>query len=471
VEGKDLKRVMEYYRVRGRPMPMPEALYVMRRTCEALDYAHNCRNSQGQPMNIVHRDISPQNVLVSYGGDVKLIDFGIAKTTGRLTETVAGSIKGKFGYMSPEQVSGKPVDLRSDIFACGTVLWELLTNTRLFKSETDIITMQMVRRAEINPPSSVNPAVPPALDRIVLRALARDPAHRYQNAGELLDDLERFIVESGNSCSSQHLARWMNDVFEQDRLQAEQRQRMLAASAPLTEEGHNTLSAPRPSLEIVDPQRFASIPPQPTKTVTGQATVTGSYTETEYVMVSSHKPWIVVGILVVLLITGGVLVLTLWPRSSVMKVVVPSTPTVVHTSALADDAGHRRAPVGDLRAPSPPVATTQPPAPHRPRHIPRHHHRVRAPVPPVTPPTEAPLRPPPTPAAGRLLVASKPWARVWIDGRDTGRNTPIPAGAPLVLAPGSHRVTLYVNERRFDFRVTVTAGETAKLIQNLPITR
>ena len=126
MEGKDLKRVMEYYRVRGRPMPMPEALYVMRRTCEALDYAHNCRNSQGQPMNIVHRDISPQNVLVSYGGDVKLIDFGIAKTTGRLTETVAGSIKGKFGYMSPEQVSGKPVDLRSDIFACGTVLWELL---------------------------------------------------------------------------------------------------------------------------------------------------------------------------------------------------------------------------------------------------------------------------------------------------------------------------------------------------------
>ena len=153
-------------------MPIALACYIMMQVCEGLDYAHNKRDAQGRELHIVHRDVSPQNVLIGYEGEVKLIDFGIAKAAGKASKTQAGILKGKFGYMSPEQVRGLPLDRRSDIFALGIVLYELLTGERLFVGESDFSTLEKVRNVEILPPSTYNQKIPRG---------AR--AHRAQGAG------------------------------------------------------------------------------------------------------------------------------------------------------------------------------------------------------------------------------------------------------------------------------------------------
>ena len=142
------------------------ACHVMMQVCEGLDYAHNKRDGQGRELHLIHRDISPQNVLIGYEGEVKLIDFGIAKAAGKASKTQAGILKGKFGYMSPEQVRGLPIDRRSDIFAVGIVLYELLTSERLFVGESDFSTLEKVRNVEIMPPSSYNKKIPAELERI-----------------------------------------------------------------------------------------------------------------------------------------------------------------------------------------------------------------------------------------------------------------------------------------------------------------
>src|SRR6187551_2273286 len=160
-----------------------------------------------------HRDISPQNVLIGYEGEAKLIDFGIAKAAGKASKTQAGILKGKFGYMSPEQVRGLPIDKRSDIFAVGIVLYELLTGERLFIGESDFSTLEKVRNVEITPPSSYNKKIPAELERVVLKALARDPDDRYANAIDLHDDLQSFLYSVGEFFSRKDLAAWMKKTF------------------------------------------------------------------------------------------------------------------------------------------------------------------------------------------------------------------------------------------------------------------
>src|SRR5436305_14530162 len=140
------------------------------RVCEGLDYAHRKRDAGGRELYIVHRDVSPQNIILSYEGEVKLIDFGIAKAANKITKTQAGILKGKFGYMSPEQVRGLPLDRRSDVFSVGIVLYELLTGERLFVGESDFSTLEKVRNVEILPPSAYNRKLPEEPERIVLKA-------------------------------------------------------------------------------------------------------------------------------------------------------------------------------------------------------------------------------------------------------------------------------------------------------------
>ncbi|MCA9689515.1 MAG: serine/threonine protein kinase, partial [Myxococcales bacterium] len=142
VAGKDARSIFTRCQQKNRPMPLAQACFIVMKVCEGLDYAHNKKDKQGRSLNIVHRDVSPPNILVSYDGEVKLIDFGVAKAAGRVSRTQAGILKGKFGYMSPEQVRGMPLDRRSDVFALGVVLYELLTGTRLFQGETDFATLE-----------------------------------------------------------------------------------------------------------------------------------------------------------------------------------------------------------------------------------------------------------------------------------------------------------------------------------------
>src|SRR4051812_7997775 len=213
VHGRDLRSIFDRMRNRAESLPISMACYVTMQVCEGLDYAHNKRDAQGRELNLVHRDISPQNVLIGYEGEVKLIDFGIAKAAGKASKTQAGILKGKFGYMSPEQVRGLPIDKRSDIFAVGIVLYELLTGERLFIGESDFSTLEKVRNVEIQPPSSYNKKIPDELERIVLKALAKDPEDRYQNAIDLHDDLQAFLHTIGGFYSRKDLAAWMKKTF------------------------------------------------------------------------------------------------------------------------------------------------------------------------------------------------------------------------------------------------------------------
>ena len=160
VDGKDLRFVFENASLGGERLPLPVLLYIFCRIAEALAYAHARKDTSGVPRAIVHRDVSPQNIVVSVTGDVKLIDFGIAKARGRLTRTAAGMIKGNSGYMSPEQVRGEPVDQATDVFSLGICMWELLTLKRLFSGPNEILVLDMVKRHVPDPPSAYSADVP-----------------------------------------------------------------------------------------------------------------------------------------------------------------------------------------------------------------------------------------------------------------------------------------------------------------------
>jgi len=216
ISGRDLRQLIERFRKRQQPMPIPQACLIVAEVCEALDYAHRKRDANGRPLGIVHRDVSPQNVLVSFEGEVKLIDFGIAKAESRLQKTQAGILKGKFSYMSPEQVKGQPIDGRSDVFACGILLWELICGEKLFTGDSDFAVLEKVRNGIVPAPRSVTRTCPEALEKVILKALANDPVQRYQSASELHDDLMRFTLMGEMVYGHRQLAEWLREEFQQD---------------------------------------------------------------------------------------------------------------------------------------------------------------------------------------------------------------------------------------------------------------
>ena len=213
INGKDLKTIRKRLKRVDLLMPVEQSAYIISQVCDGLDYAHRKTDEKMNPLNIVHRDISPQNMIVSYEGTVKLIDFGIAKAKSKSTKTQVGMLKGKFSYMSPEQVSGQPIDRRSDIFSLGVVFFEMLTGKRLFLGKNDVETLEKIRKAEVLPPSVFNSDVPPELDRIVLKALAKDREDRYQWASEFSEDLKKFSYSSGKSFSRQDMMNFMSEFF------------------------------------------------------------------------------------------------------------------------------------------------------------------------------------------------------------------------------------------------------------------
>ncbi len=226
ISGQDLLELQRRLRGQRRIMSVAMSCYIVREIAAGLDYVHAKKDENGQPLNIIHRDISPQNILVTYGGKVKIIDFGIAKGTFQETHTQVGVLKGKFGYMSPEQVRGEAIDHRSDVFSMGVLLWELLTNRRLFKAENEFETLQMVRNPQVDPPSVKNNQIPPEVDRIVARALAADRNQRYQSGGELAGAIDGFLSSLDPPFAAQELSGWMAHMFH-DELDAERQKRQV----------------------------------------------------------------------------------------------------------------------------------------------------------------------------------------------------------------------------------------------------
>jgi serine/threonine protein kinase/TolA-binding protein len=213
VMGKDVRSLVGKIRAQGGRLPVDDALLIVSQVASGLDYAHRKKDLSGRDLNIVHRDVSPQNILVSYEGEVKLVDFGIAKAAGTGQETRTGILKGKLAYMSPEQACGRSIDRRSDVFSLGIVLYELLTGRRLFKGDSDLSTLEQVRTAQIEPPRRFDATIPEALEAVVLKALAREPEQRYQTASEFQAALERIMTDRGQGFSSLHLAQYLGTVF------------------------------------------------------------------------------------------------------------------------------------------------------------------------------------------------------------------------------------------------------------------
>ncbi|QDE84330.1 serine/threonine protein kinase [Myxococcus xanthus] len=233
VAGRDVRTMLERYRRRKEIMPTAQAVFIASKICDGLDYAHRKKDARGQDLHIIHRDVSPQNILISYEGEVKVIDFGIAKAANRSQKTQAGILKGKFGYMSPEQVRGMPIDRRSDIFAVGVLLYEMLTGEKLFVGESDFSTLEKVRNAEVPLPSEFNPSIPQGLEKVVLKALTREPEDRYQWASDMAEDLMRFLLAGDAIYSSKHLSSYMKEAFAEDMLrEAEKMERYAGIERP-----------------------------------------------------------------------------------------------------------------------------------------------------------------------------------------------------------------------------------------------
>ncbi len=216
IDGLSLSTMYRAFR-KKRSLPQPAMVaFLLANICAALEYAHSRCDAFNRPLNIIHRDVSPSNILVSFNGEVKLIDFGVAKASHRIHHTVGVGLKGKYAYMSPEQAFGKRIDHRSDIFSAGILLFELLSGTNPFRGKNDMQTLEKVRKAEVPLPNLtfIDDAIP-LLD-IALRALARKPEERYQSAGEMQEDLEKFFQKHGYG--SRQLARFMNEEFTEEKL-------------------------------------------------------------------------------------------------------------------------------------------------------------------------------------------------------------------------------------------------------------
>jgi len=226
VEGKDVRNLLRKHVKQGKQLPVEFAAYIAHETCKGLHYAHTKTDHRGNPYGIIHRDISPSNVLVGYDAQVKIADFGIAKAESNAYQTRDGVLKGKFEYMSPEQAEGKPLDPRSDVFAVGILLWESLTGHRLFKTDSDLATLRAIQSADVPLPSSVVATVPPALEQIAMRALSRDPADRFPTAAAMADALRSALAPDTPDSIRERFGAYLEGFFateiaeERDRLEA-----------------------------------------------------------------------------------------------------------------------------------------------------------------------------------------------------------------------------------------------------------
>ncbi len=267
VEGESLHTVIAEAGKR-RAIPPELAVRIIADAAAGLHAAHELKDVDGSPRGVVHRDVSPHNILIGTNGVVKLVDFGVAKAVGRISEaTRAGQLKGKFGYMSPEQALGKVVDRRSDIFSLGIVLFELTTSRRLFRGEHDIDTLKLVIGGPIPRPTTIDPKYPPGLERIVLRALERDPEQRYQSALEFEEDLRGYLKSERIVVAQSGLAGLMKRILGE---RIEQRRKAVRAALKALGSGQV------PTADLLSGELAFTPTGKDRITVSGVSSVTGS---------------------------------------------------------------------------------------------------------------------------------------------------------------------------------------------------
>lgn len=281
IHGINLRDVMYHCREAQRPVPPDIAVYIISEVCKGLDYAHRKTDSAGQPLHIVHRDISPQNILLSYEGEVKIGDFGIAKAAMNISHTMAGILKGKIAYMSPEQALGKAVDHRTDIFSAGILLYEMLTNTKLFTGESQFEVLKKIRTTRVDS-AKLPPAIPEQLKEVVAKALAYRPDDRFQSASDLQIELTKYLYSTYLDFSPRKLATFVKDLFASE-LKEEQMRRAREAALEAQTSSMNIAEGAK-QLDIV--HREISITP----VVAGAAAESGEALETMVTPIGTAIP-------------------------------------------------------------------------------------------------------------------------------------------------------------------------------------
>ena len=217
VDGTNLKKIMETLRVKRQPFPLKDVIYIAMEACRGLSYAHELLDDDGNLVELVHRDVSPPNILISKRGEVKVTDFGLAKARTQLERTDPGVVKGKFSYLSPEVANGQPVDARADIFALGVCIWEMLSGRRLFLGDTDYDTVQAVSSADVPSLVGDHPEVDPQFEMLLLQSLARNPAERFQTAREFGDALASYLFHHQMKVTSYDIANLVKAALERQK--------------------------------------------------------------------------------------------------------------------------------------------------------------------------------------------------------------------------------------------------------------
>jgi len=257
IGGRDLTQVLRRCQETNKRIPVPHAVFIAARIAEGLHFAHMLKDVEGRTLNIVNRDVSPSNVRLSFDGDVKLLDFGIAQALMKFTSEI-GVLKGKFSYMSPEQIRGMPLDQRTDVFSAGIILHEMLTTEKLFRGDTEFALMEKVRKAEIPPPSKFNRRVGDDLDKIVLRCLARDVVERHQSAGELAGELNRLI--EGYRFDPKELREFVRQLFRKEYVKEQEENEQAMRATPLGEQPAGVVPTPEYAPPPSDPAEGSGAP-------------------------------------------------------------------------------------------------------------------------------------------------------------------------------------------------------------------
>ena len=467
VRGKSLAEIQRRTRELGVHVRPVLAAQIALEVARGLSYAHRMTD-HGRALNLVHRDVTPHNVLISFDGSVKLTDFGIAKAGNRAS--TVGMLKGKFAYMSPEQARADVVDARTDIFALGITLWELLTQGRLFDGDSDVAVLRAVQERPIEPPSQLNPEVDAGLSAIVLKALERSPAARYQTAHEFERALQQYVIQHTGSPEDGDVGLFLRSLFP-DELRPEQAEpdlplQLVMPSQPGTvPRGSGSRSAEgltarggTPAPEMPPPGGDTSAyaltrtkpsgkrsPPETGITEGGFGTPSVVTRDLEAAGLAGGMRRLVLAALggAALVLVGGGL---FFAGRGMSPAAAPQTPAPVRTNPEPQPAA----------GPAPPA----PPAASQPS------HPAPTPAPAAVEPAVAAPAPPATAHAGPpgfLVVEATPWGKLTVDGKPYGDIEG--ASKPLRLAPGTHEVRL-VNRKAKVWTVTIESGKTRTLKHN-----
>ena len=441
VPGQNLARicaraVRDERKLLGREL----AVHIVAEMARGLDHAHHACDSDGKPLGIVHRDVSPHNLLLSIHGDVKLMDFGIAMASNTLHRTATGVIRGKFGYMSPEQLAGQPVDVTTDVYSAGVVLWELTLMRRLWPGQDDLAVLDQARAGKVPRPREIDPTYPADLEEIVMHAVERDRSQRTASAGALAADLRGWLALQGAVIERSELGAVVTKLFPEidhvapARGEAEPEPQTASLPEPTTT---TAPAMPRPSPPLVE----TAPPPRPPR----------------------RRAWIAFA--AVSVIAGGVLAIAVLghrdpdapsPPPPVTAIAAPPAADASSASAASDASA---APPPDDAGSSAPATTAT--TPTRPTANPRKRKDTAPPPRPAIDTTPSVTATPPVaaPAPGILIVESTPWGTVSLPG-----HAPDQTPRRLKLAPGDYPITVTFAEGggTITGTATVTSNATTK---------